>query len=390
MFDLVKQTEIPSSEPDALQPVDASDELLATLRRIDQLEAQAAATLQSMNEAPRWRKKGYTSATAFLKHRAGFTAGRAMRLVGRANSLEQMPITADHFRRGILSVDQVDVLTDAFNFAKEAFAAEEVRLVGLAAQLPFVEELSRLLEYWKQQVDEAGVELDQNALDSLRGVRVRRQGGVGRVYICMNEEETDLFINALDPGPPGPGDTRTQPQRRVDRLVELARASMDRPQLLVHVNLDNLVGADSAAAANPLAETEYGTVLTPGGVSRLACDATISRIVFGPSGHPVDVGRKYRLFPEPMRRAIIGRDRHCRFPGCDRPPRWCDVHHILHWLRGGETCVDNGVLLCRFHHTLVHDGGWSAVGTATELWIFDDLGKQFASSTPAAALARAP
>jgi hypothetical protein len=54
------------------------------------------------------------------------------------------------------------------------------------------------------------------------------------------------------------------------------------------------------------------------------------------------------------RRAVIVRDRHCRFPGCDRPPSWCDAHHVRHWDKGGPTALHNLVLLCRRHHRLIH------------------------------------
>ncbi len=391
----------PEIQPEPLQAVDASDELIAILCRIDQLEAQAAAALAKENDAAKWRRQGYTSATAFLKHRAGFAAGRALQLVTRSNALVGMPLASARFARGDLSVDQVDVLVGAYNFNEEAFAADEAMLVELAVQLPFVRELWRLVEYWKQRIDPQLVEEGQDMLDSLRGIRLRRDNGVGRINGCVSEAEYDTLLSMLDPGPPAPEDRRTLAQRRADRLMELASGSMDRPQLLVHVGYDSLTGGDAAAGSSltdasslpdePLAETEYGTVLTPGGVARIACDATVARIVFGPNGEPLDVGRRFRLFPEPLRRAIIARDRHCRFPGCDRPPRWCDVHHIVHWARGGTTCVANGILLCRFHHTLVHEVGWSITGTASNLVVHDDLGRFYTAASPApvAAMARA-
>jgi len=362
MFDILERTEDldAATEPTPLHPADAADELLAILGRIDQLEAQAATALRRMNDSAKWRRMGYTSATAFLKHRAGFAAGRAMALVTRS----------------------------------EAFAEDEAMLVGLAVQLPFVRELWQLLEYWKQRIDPVLVEECQDMLDSLRGIRLRRDNGVGRISGAVNEAEYDTLLNMLDPGPPAPEDHRTLAQRRADRLMELASASMDRPQLVVHVSYDKLVGGDARSgtplADDPLAETEYGTVLTPDGVIRIACDATVCRIVFGPDGQPLDIGRRFRLFPEPLRRAIIARDRHCRFPGCDRPPRWCDAHHIKHWARGGATSVDNAILLCRFHHTLVHEVGWNITGTPTNPTVHDDLGRVYASARPARARARAP
>lgn len=383
-------------EPQALHPADAEDELLAILGRIDRLEAQAAAALAAVNDAARWRRRGYTSATAFLKHRAGYTAGRAMRLVARSNSLAEMPLVSNAFGRGELSTDQVDVLAGAYNFNNEAYLEEEAMLVDLAVQLPFVDELSRLIEYWKQRIDPELVELDQDAINSMRGIKVRRDRGVGRAYVCFNDEETDMLLRAIDPGPAVPEDTRTLPQRRADRLLEIVSGAMDCPQLLIHVNADEALEGHAAfideSSVPPLihGETEYGTVLTPGALSRIACDAEVCRIVFGPDSQILDVGRKRRLFTEPQRRAIIARDRHCRFPGCDRPPRWADVHHIKHWLHGGKTAVDNGILLCRFHHTLVHETGWSLAGTPTNLTFYDDLGRRYGATRAGPMLARAP
>ncbi len=112
--------------------------------------------------------------------------------------------------------------------------------------------------------------------------------------------------------------------------------------------------------------------------------------MFGPDSQILDVGRNRRLFTEPQRRAIIARDRHCRFPGCDRPPRWADVHHIKHWLSGGKTCVSNGILLCRFHHTLVHEAGWNLTGTPEHLIVLDDLGRCYGTTRAGPMLARAP
>lgn len=404
MFDTVNQKQSWSKpahvnsthQPPPLHAADAEDELIAILHRIDQLEAQAARALAGVNQAARWRRRGYTSATAFLKHRAGMAGGRAMRLVARSNSLTAMPLTATAFERGDLGIDQVDVLCDAYDFNEDAYLAEEETLVSIAVQLPFVRELARLIEYWKQRIDPALVELDQDMLDSLRGIRLRREGGVGRAYICLSEPEFDVLLNRLDPGPPAPEDTRSLAQRRADRLMELTTTSMDRPQLLVHVDLERLnathlpLTTPSSARRPCVAETEHGTVLPLAAVARIACDASVCRILFGPESQVLDVGRQRRSFTEPQRRAIIARDRHCRFLGCDRPPQWCDIHHIKHWLRGGRTCVENGVLLCRFHHTLVHEAGWSLTGTPYQLVIHDDLGRMHGSSCLPTSRARAP
>ena len=72
----------------------------------------------------------------------------------------------------------------------------------------------------------------------------------------------------------------------------------------------------------------------------------------------IDVGRRTRVVSPALRRAIVARDRGCVFPGCDAPAAWCDVHHLVHWSRGGPTNEVNCVLLCTRHHTVVHIGGW--------------------------------
>ncbi|MFI5927492.1 DUF222 domain-containing protein [Micromonospora sp. NPDC051543] len=104
---------------------------------------------------------------------------------------------------------------------------------------------------------------------------------------------------------------------------------------------------------------DTGPRLTPTTVRRLACDAAILPAVLGSAGQTLDVGRQRRLVTGPLRRALVLRDRGCAFPGCDRPPRWCDAHHIRHWTNGGHTSLANAVLLCGHHHRHIHHGEWT-------------------------------
>jgi hypothetical protein len=94
-------------------------------------------------------------------------------------------------------------------------------------------------------------------------------------------------------------------------------------------------------------------------MGRLLCDSVISRIIHD-QGIVLDHGRGIRTVPDPLRRVVIERDRHCRFPGCDRPPQWCDAHHNQHWTKGGITALHNLVLLCNRHHHLFHKPGWTS------------------------------
>ena len=109
--------------------------------------------------------------------------------------------------------------------------------------------------------------------------------------------------------------------------------------------------------------TLSGDVLSPGVVRRMACDAEIIPMVLGGDSEPLDVGRGERLYTRAQRMAIIARDRECTWAGCTVPATWCDVHHTVHWARGGPTSLGTGALLCRKHHTEVHQRDLTATVT---------------------------
>ncbi len=96
--------------------------------------------------------------------------------------------------------------------------------------------------------------------------------------------------------------------------------------------------------------------IPPEAARRWACDANVSRVITDARSVPLDLGRRTKVVPAALRRAVVARDGTCRFPGCDRPPGWCDAHHVRHWADGGETALGNLVLLCRPHHRLIHRG----------------------------------
>ncbi len=124
-------------------------------------------------------------------------------------------------------------------------------------------------------------------------------------------------------------------------------------QLVVTIEYDTLVGAILPATL------ETGTRISAQEAMRLACDAAVMPAVFDGSALPLHLGRKKRLFSRAQRRALARRDGGCAFPGCDRPPGWCEAHHAGQpWSCSGETNIDEGVLLCAFHHRLIHTTEW--------------------------------
>jgi hypothetical protein len=116
---------------------------------------------------------------------------------------------------------------------------------------------------------------------------------------------------------------------------------------------------------------DTGEDLSPQAVRRMACDADIIPVVLGGSSEVLDVGRHQRLASVAIWRALVVRDRHCRFTGCTRPPVMCHAHHIQHWVDGGPTSVDNMLLLCGHHHRLVHSGPWTITQPVSGDFRFD-------------------
>jgi Domain of unknown function (DUF222)/HNH endonuclease len=128
----------------------------------------------------------------------------------------------------------------------------------------------------------------------------------------------------------------------------------DRPQVVVTIDYDKLREQVGAATFDD------GAHLSAAAARRLACDAGIIPAVLGTASQVLDLGRQSRLATGALRRALVLRDRGCVFPGCDRPPRWTNAHHIQHWSHGGETNLGNLMLLCGYHHRLIHHSEWQA------------------------------
>lgn len=116
--------------------------------------------------------------------------------------------------------------------------------------------------------------------------------------------------------------------------------------------------ADAAGARIAPGEMLWGGPISAATVRRIACYAGIQRVIVDPMGAVLDAGRQYRTVTPAQFAALIARDGGCTFPGCTRPASWCIAHHTVHWADGGNTDLDNLVLLCGHHHIVIHHRGW--------------------------------
>ncbi|MCM3922152.1 HNH endonuclease [Frankia sp. AiPs1] len=175
-------------------------------------------------------------------------------------------------------------------------------------------------------------------------------------------------LAAPQPAEDGTPDRRSPTRRRADALVALVTRALGaaavpetggvRPHLTVTIGWETLLAAGVIPAT-----TSWGLPLPRSVLARLSCDAEITRIILDPAGVPLDVGRTARTVPPQMRRALVARDRGCSFPGCDKPPSWCECHHCTHWKDDGVTALHNLVLICGQHHRQVHHDGWTIIFT---------------------------
>jgi hypothetical protein len=359
---------------DGLQSEDlrrrAGSELGARLtslhRAINRLQAEAARTLEAFDRTNAYEVDGSLSAASWLRHRCNLSYSTASDQVQLARRLLELPVAQGAFAAGDISSAHVSLMARvADQVGIEPVREQEEVLVEAARQLD-PRMFRQVTVHLRHCVDPGGALKEANDAYKRRAVWLSEtMDGVFVLNGTLDAEGGAILRAALAAveGKPVPGDKRTARQRRADAMVDLGRHRLDvgdlptsgcqRPHLTVTADLDVLAGR--AAGAGLLNWEQLVPAQT---VRRLACDCSVTPIVVGPEGEPLSVGRARRTVPAPMRRAIALRDKHCRFPGCDRPVAWTDGHHLQHWIDGGPTAVSNVWLTCRAHHRLVHEGGW--------------------------------
>lgn len=301
----------------------------------------------------------YPSTVAYLKDRMRMASSRANLYVHLARAARRFGATFQSWRHNQISGDQARELFRVAETLPDEYEKVESGLLEICGDTPA--ETRKILEYWSATVDLPGVVLDVEQQQARRALDYsHKANGMVEGKFCLTSLAGEALLTGLDSLMPSEGDADRSPsQRRHDALEDLARQYLEsadtpkvggeRPSVMVHVDLEALQGEPGG-----LHETANGRVIDVETVRQLACDASVARIVFDSQSEVLDVGHKTRVISAALRRAVVARDRHCVYPGCDRDATWCDVHHIIHWADGGETLLANLCLLCRYHHTLVH------------------------------------
>ena len=331
------------------------------------LEAERGRGVAELERRKVYAADGHLSAAAWLAHRQGLSRSAAEGQVRRARALDAMPEVARAFGEGEVSESAVHVLASAHEAAPEAFARSEPALLE-AARTMGIGELRRVTETWRIAADPLRALEDEDRRHERRRLDVCPDpDGMTRVEGELDAEDGQGLITAIRAqmdaetrSASGP-DARTPTQRRADALGEICHQWLasrerptvggERPHVVVTVDLESLLERSGRRS-----EFEDTGSITSETARRLACDADVTRVITRGGSEPLELGRRTKVVPAGLRRAISVRDRGCRFPGCGRPPGWCDAHHVRHWADGGETSLSNLVLLCRPHHRAIHRG----------------------------------
>jgi len=350
-------------------------ERLRTLRaKIDALEAEFCQAARQFQLQGGQRLEGAPSAVSWLRHNCKMSSTSAADRLCVGKELESLPKVAEALSRGEIGYQSASVLChlrDKLGEKRELFVEDEMLEL---ARKHTVKDLRFLCLHARHAADPDGFFKDAEEDFSRRWLQISQMAdgmhvidGVldavgGAAVKTALESLTKTFT---------PDDVRSHSQRMADALVELTHHALDEGRLpsrggvKPHVSLTTTLEALKGELGAPAVEVEFSLPVSSRTLERFACDCTMSRVLMADS-QVIDVGRATRVVSGPTRRALKARDKGCRFPGCDRPVSWTSPHHIEFWARGGKTNVHELVLVCYFHHRLVHEGGWQVVKVERE------------------------
>jgi hypothetical protein len=323
-----------------------------------------------------WEVGGHRCCADWLSFHTGIDRGAARERVRAARALVKLPAIGEAMGEGRLSFSQVRALT------RVATPENEDELLPLALENS-TSRLERILRGWRRgsRSDEArrAEELHQSRSlsvfpdeDGMYVVKGVLPAELGLLLMRALDAASDALFREEGKTPPEvdpEGSRAAAARRRADAMGLLAERALaagltpeegapisgtrpERYQVVLHVEEGVLRGEEEALRSH----FADGTRVSAETSRRLCCDGAVVRVREAPDGEPLSVGRKTRTISPALRRALELRDGGCRFPGCGC--RFTDAHHVEHWADGGETSLANCLLLCHFHHRLVHEGGW--------------------------------
>jgi hypothetical protein len=353
---------------DYLPSIDDLDSAIVNLAaRINAANYELLVLIRRFDERAGWLKWGFLNCADWLHWRCDLSIGAAREKVRVAHALKMLPAISASFQLGELSYSKVRALVRVADRDNE----NELLAFAVKTTASRVEERCRELRCGRAaSIDEA------NNAHARRSLLLRRDPDRGMMTLTVELplEVGGLIDKALDrardddphQGPECAEDSWSA--RQADALVTIVRdylaggrseAAVSSPEYQVTIHVDQTALTSNKGRSGLPVES----------VKRIACDSDKVVILEDSDGEPLSIGRKTRIVPAAIKRALWSRDKGCVFPGCCNK-RFVDAHHVQHWSAGGETSLGNLVLLCTRHHRLVHEGGFSIDKDYLDRWMF--------------------
>jgi Domain of unknown function (DUF222) len=357
-----------------LDPLSAGEQLDRIRSLVAAQNRLAAVLTRAVRTADRTQAvehDGQKSTASWLRSHTRLSDAAARRLIDSGRALEQLPAVDQVFAAGAISAEAVTAVAPIATPDRLARAAElGVDVAEIAATLAVLatevshRRLREAVGFYTRHLDPDGAEPDPTEGRSLTMSRLLGGAFTGSFLLdAVGGEKVATALESIAAASRCPGDARTAAQVRGDALVQLCDLALAsgqlpilrtvKPHVGVLIGIEDLVDPATGVDAGT---TGLGAAISAARARWIACDGSVSRILMGPDSVPVDMGRDRRVAPPALRRAVELRDQSCVFAGCEAPAWWCEVHHVLHWGDGGETCLENSALLCERHHGKVHHG----------------------------------
>ena len=336
---------------------------------IDALDGDFGSEARDAQKAGAHLVNGCITAASWIARTCKMSVTSAADRLRVGEQLESLPRVAAALASGEIgyqSASQLARLREKLGDKQDLFNEEE--MLGFAREFS-VRHLRELCDVAWHVVDPDGFFKEAEENYSRRRLHISQMGdGMYRVDGLLDPVTGAAWKTAVDTlaKRKGPEDERTAAQRRHDAHGELVNHAMDQGTLprrngvRPHINVTTTIEGLKNELGAPPADLELSLPISTRTLERLTCDCTISRVLLADS-MVIDVGRATRTVSAPMRRALRTRDKGCRFPGCDRSVAWTNPHHLIHWARGGPGDRENLLLVCYYHHRLVHEGGWQVI-----------------------------
>jgi hypothetical protein len=341
---------------------------------IDALEGDFGSEAREAQKAGAHLINGNITAASWIARACKMSVTSAADRLCVGTQLEELPKVAAALASGEIGFQSASVLShlrDKLGDKKDRFNEEE--MLGFAREFS-VSGLRRLCAYAWHIADPDGFFNEAEENYSRRRLHISQlPDGMYAVDGLLDPETGASLKTAAETlaKRQGPEDDRSHSQRMHDALGELVNHALGQGTLprrhgvKPHLNLTTTIEGLKNEVGAPPAELELSLPISTRTLERIACDCTMSRVLLADST-VIDVGRATRVVSAPTMRALRVRDKGCRFPGCDRQVDWSSPHHLMHWARGGPSNVSNLMLLCHYHHRLVHEGGWQVIKSGRE------------------------